>query len=133
MKADLGFAPVGILMALFPLYVLLWNLVGREIITVDNSEIVIRKTVLGIGIPQTYQLSLVHNLRVSLANPTLFTWEHNMQEWGLAGGSVAFDYQGKVYRFGILLRKQHADILVTKIIQYLSSSVHKFSTLEVKV
>ena len=120
-----------ILIFLFPLYVFLWNLVGKEIIEINNEKIVVRQTIFGVGLRQTYQLALVSNFRVSLANPALFTLENNLQEWGFAGGSIAFDYQGRICRFGLLLWKEEAGALVTKINQYLASPAQNSPALAV--
>ena len=129
---DPNFACVGILIVLFPLYVLLWSLVGKEIITISRNEIIVRQTIFGIGFRQTYQLSQVSNLRRYLTDPALFTLERNLQDWGFAGGSIAFDYSGKVCRFGLLLPKEDADVLVAKINQYLATSANSFSRSTVK-
>ena len=114
---------MGVLIVLFPLYVLLWNLVGKEIITIDRDKIIVKQTIFGRGFRQTYQLSQVSNLRRYLTDPALFTLERNLQDWGFAGESIAFDYSGKVCRFGLLLPKEDADVLVAKINQYLATSV----------
>lgn len=129
---DPNFACVGVVIALFPLYVLLWSLMGKEIITINREKIVVRQTIFGIGFRQTYQLLQVNNLRRSLTDPALFTLERNLQDWGFAGGSVAFDYTGRVCRFGLLLTKEDADTLVAKISQYLAISAKSFSKSTVK-
>ena len=121
-----------IVTVLFPLYTFLWNLVGKEIIEINKDKLVVRQSIFGVGFRQTYQLSLISNLRASLANPAMFTLENNLQEWGFAGGSVAFDYKGSICRFGLLLWKQEAELLVTKINQYLARPTQNPSTLAVK-
>lgn len=130
---DLGFSCMGAAIALLPVYALCWNVLGKEIIDINRNEIVVRQTIFGVGLRQTYQLSQVRNLRRSLTEPALFTWERSMQFWGFTGGSIAFDYQGRVCRFGLLLSKEDADVLVTKITQYLTTFADSFSTSTVKV
>jgi len=115
-----NFSCIGIVIVLFPLYAMLWNIVGKEIITINKEKIVIRQTIFGSGFSQTYQLSQVSNIRRSLTEPALFTLENNMQYWGFAGGSVAFDYKGRICRFGLLLSKENADVLVAQINRYLN-------------
>ena len=51
----------------------------------------------------------------------MFTLETNMQGWGFAGGSIAFDYEGNICRFGLLLPKEDADLVILKINHYLST------------
>ncbi len=122
-----GFTFVCILIVLFPLYALLWNIVGKEIVTINSHNLTIQQAIFEMGFRQTYQISQVSNFRRSLTNPALFTLERNLQDWGLAGGSIAFDYSGRVCRFGLLLSKEDADVLVTKINQYLATSANSFS------
>jgi len=129
---DPNFTCVAVVMVLLPLYVLLWNLIGKEIVTIHRDKIIVRQTVFGIGFRQTYQLSQVSNLRGSLTDPALFTLERNLQDWGFAGGSIAFDYSGRVCRFGLLLSKEDADILAAKINQYLATSANSFSRSTIK-
>ncbi len=129
---DPNFSCVGVAIVLFPLWVLLWNIVGKEVITINKEKIVVRQTIFGAGFRQTYQLSQVSDLRRSLTDPALFTLENNMQGWGFAGGSIAFDYKGRVCRFGLLLSKEHADVLVAKINQYFAPTANSISTSTVK-
>ena len=105
---------------LFPLYAFLWGIAGKEIITISTDKIMIKQDVFGMGFRQTYQFSRITNMRSSITNPTLFTLEKNMQEWGIAGGSVAFDCNGRLIRFGLQLQKKDADELVVRIKQYIS-------------
>lgn len=112
----------GIGVFLFPIYALLWNLIGKEIITVTKNDLVIKQDVLGMGFQQTYRLPQVRNLRGALADPAPFTLEKNMQDWGFAGGSVAFDYNGKTCRFGLLLPMEDADRLAERINKFLIDS-----------
>ncbi len=129
---DLGFAYCWGGVILLPLYALLWNVIGKEIITITSNKIMIKQTILGVGFRQTYQLSQVNNLRGSLPKPAKFTFERNLQSWGLASGSVAFDYKGNICRFGLLLSKEDADVLVAKINQYLRASTESPSTSVIK-
>ncbi|HCK66996.1 MAG TPA: hypothetical protein DHW49_12090 [Anaerolineae bacterium] len=129
---DPSFLCVGIAIIFFPLYAILWNLVGKEVIIINKEKIVVKQVVFGIGFKQTYQLSLVSNLRGSLIDPAPFTLEKNMHDWGFAGGSVAFNYKGRDCRFGLLLSKENADVLAAKINQYLVASANSFSSSTVK-
>ena len=129
---DLNFLCVGVAIIFFPLYAILWNLVGKEIIIINKEKIVVKQVIFGVGFRQTYQLSLVSNLRASLTDPAMFTLEQSMQRWGFAGGSVAFDYKERICRFGLLLSKDNADVLVAKINQYLATSANSFPTSTVK-
>jgi hypothetical protein len=129
---DFGFAVCWVGIILFPLLAWMWGAIGREIITINNSKIMIKQTIFGVGFRQTYQLAQVNNLRRSLTDPDMFTFEKNMQGWGFAGGSIAFDYQGRVCRFGLILSKEDADVLATKINQYLATSANSLSSSTVK-
>jgi hypothetical protein len=45
-----------------------------------------------------------------------------MAQWGLSGGTVAFDYRGKTHRFGIQLQETDAATVVETLKQYLPAS-----------
>lgn len=110
-----------VIFSILPVYALLWSFFGFEIVTITTDEIKIKQSLFGMGMTQIYKLSLIKNLRTSLHDPAPFTLERNMQDWGFAGGNIAFDYYGgRLCRFGIHLPEKDAYELVAKIKQYIS-------------
>lgn len=86
----------------FSVYLLSWQLFGKEIIQVSVQSLIAERVVLGVGFPKEYSAEHVRALRVSaLANIQMMSrWSRNGQFYGLSGGWIAFDYGAKTIRFG---------------------------------
>ncbi|MCP9462762.1 MAG: hypothetical protein NNA24_12040 [Nitrospira sp.] len=97
------------------LYAWLWQVMGKEIVTVQSGSLTLRRDVGGFGFDKVYGLDQVHELR---AEPALFDpmdLSMALQLWGIGGGAIAFDYEGKTRRFGIGLDETEAKQAVTAI------------------
>ena len=80
------------------IYFWLWNLAGHEIVSLTPTSLTIRRDILGFGRSREYDLPSVKNLRIAftLANTNLTI---PAQSFG-GGGTIAFDYGAKTFRFG---------------------------------
>ena len=80
------------------IYFWLWSPAGHEIVLLTPTSLTIRRDILGIGRSSEYDLPSVKNLRVEVMlgknNLHLFSTQ------SLAGGTMAFDYGAKTFRFG---------------------------------
>jgi hypothetical protein len=86
---------------MFVAYTWLWTAVGREIVSIAEGALKIKRDVLGLGPTREYDLSRVQNLRVSAGTPDPFGWSASTRSWGMPqAGVVAFDYGAKTFRFG---------------------------------
>jgi len=100
------------------LYFLLWQLVGREIITIDGLVLRIQR-----GLPfwmrtREYRLEDVKDLRMPPAVP--LPWPFGAQQasaWPMSAqaGWLAFDYGAKTIRFGLGLEEAEAKMLLAEI------------------
>jgi hypothetical protein len=84
----------------FAAYIWLWMLVGKERILMGASTLHVKRDVLGLGRTRAYELYKIRNLRLA---PQLAGWRDTgatVRLAGLAGGLVAFEYEGKTVRFG---------------------------------
>jgi hypothetical protein len=99
----------------FAIYSWLWNLMGREIITVHGRALTTRRDIGGYGFDKEYDLSQVRDLRVSGLGSNPSDFSANLQFWGLGGGLVVFDYGAKTYRFGVGLDEAEAKLVAGKI------------------
>jgi hypothetical protein len=104
---------------LFVLYAWLWGAYGKEIVTIDKNNLVIKQSIFGHGLQKSFELHQLNHFRTSQYDPPLFSWDRSMQDWGFKGGNVAIDYNGAPIRFGLRLSEQDADILVLKINEFL--------------
>jgi hypothetical protein len=99
----------------FAIYMWLWNLMGRQIITVHGHALTTRRDIGGYGFDKEYDLAQVRDLRVSVMGFKAWDFSASLQFWGLGGGVVAFDYGAKTCRFGTGLDEAEAKLVVGKI------------------
>ncbi len=104
---------------LFVLYTLAWMLRGQEVISVSEGKLTIKRDIFGWGPTKTLDIRELHNLRASGYFGSLFSWNYSLAYWGLTGGTVAVDWQGKPQRFGIQLSEGEANLLVQDLKPYL--------------
>lgn len=96
-------------------YAWLWQVMGKEIVTVRDGSLTLRRDVGGFGLDKVYDLDQVRELR---AEPAVFDpmdLSMALQLWGIGGGAIAFDYEGKIRRFGIGLDETEAKQAVAAI------------------
>jgi len=84
----------------FTLYVWLWQIKGCEVITISPTSLSIKREIFGYGPTKHYDVSEFRQFRVAplTYNPTDF--RTGMAFWGIGGGTLAFDYGFKTFRFG---------------------------------
>ena len=97
----------------FVSYAFLWGAFGREIISVKNGIVRIKRSIFGYGPSTDFQANRVSNLRASGFFAPMMSWSFGMAYWGLSGGTIAFDYAGKTKRFGIHLSENDATQLAS--------------------
>jgi hypothetical protein len=90
----------------FALLTWLWNFAGVELIVLGPSTLATKREVLGIGPPKEYDLQSIGNLRVSVGMSNFNNPMSQFQTMG--GGTIAFDYAAKTFRFGIGLDEAEA-------------------------
>lgn len=92
------------------LLALLWNLVGREVITVDGRTLAVRRVIGTFGPSREYDLASITNLR---AEPGPFGGLRATSSLPTSRfGAIAFDYGARTHRFGVALEGED----VTKLI-----------------
>jgi len=104
-----GLPPLVVLCVWFPLWTvagfmmmlaLAWTLAGREVITLTDEALLIRREVGGLQRSRSFDLTGLTNLRYAplVYNAFSFSfaesWGSQLQMIGLAGGAVAFDHGG---------------------------------------
>lgn len=77
-------------------YLLLWQLGGREIITVNEQTLMVRKQLFGVGRSQVYQARHIRRLRV--ARHIIHTAQNNTQ---IRCDPLVFDYGASTIRLGL--------------------------------
>jgi hypothetical protein len=95
----------------------LWVLVGKERILMGASTLRIKRDILGFGVPRTYDLRKIRNLRVDIQPITSANRDVVLRLSGLAAGSIAFECEGKAICFGLSLSDTEARTIVDRMRQ----------------
>jgi hypothetical protein len=102
----------------FAVFILTWQLFGKEVIEVSSQAIITKRVLFGVGSPKEYSYEYIQALRVSLhANGDLFGWSRAGRMYGLSGGLIAFDYGAKTIHFGIGIDEAEAKQILVEITQ----------------
>jgi hypothetical protein len=98
-----------------------WTAFGKEIVTIREGTLNIKRDILGYGRTRSFAIGSVSNLRASGFFPSDSYWENYLVQFKLAGGTVGFDFQGKIKKFGIQLTEPEAQEVVRDLKPYLPS------------
>jgi hypothetical protein len=98
----------------FVVTAVLWQLAGREIITINSLSLSYRLEAFGIGHSRSFHASEVRHLRATEYQANAFT---NQRSWfpqffGSGVGPVAFDYGARTIRMAPSLEEAEAKMLV---------------------
>jgi hypothetical protein len=101
----------------FALSAVLWQLGGKEVITVDLTTFEHRIEAFGIGKSKRYALAEIKNVRVAEYTPG---GSSNQAAWipplmGPGHGPLAFDYGARTFRVGPALEEAEAKLLLEQL------------------
>jgi hypothetical protein len=102
------------------MYILFWQISGREIILVSNTGITTSRSILGFRLfPKEYSSEHIKELRIStsMSSNDIFGWSRASRFYGMGGGLIAFDYGAKTMNFGIGIDEAEAKQILIKIHQ----------------
>jgi hypothetical protein len=102
---------------------ILWQLAGREVVTIDSSSLSYRVEAFGIGRSRSFRTPEVKNLRsTEYASSTLMNQRMLFPPiFGGGYGPVAFDYGARTFRIAPSLDEAEATMLVSEIASHLPS------------
>ena len=94
---------------------LLWNLIGKEVVTLEHGVLTIAKQLGPVGLPKRYDLSHVRDARV--APPPVRSGRRQYRGTGWPGfgavlSGIAFDYGARTFHFGADLDEAEAKYLL---------------------
>jgi len=104
---------------LWAAYALLWNVFGKELVTVDSGNLVLKMDFLGYGRSKVFPVSQVSSLRASGLFGSDLQRSSATWAWGLGGGVITFESGGKTHRFGIQLEESEAQEVVGLLAEHL--------------
>lgn len=99
----------------FAIYAWLWQVLGKEIVTVHGQTFRVRRDIGRFGFDKEYDLLQMRNLCVEEVRFNPLDFSSSLQLWGIGGGVIVFDYGAKTYRFGAGLDEVEAKQTVTAI------------------
>lgn len=100
---------------LLAIYAWLWQVIGKEIVTVHGQTCTVRRDIAGFGFDKRYDLVQMRNLRVEPAQFNPLDISSVLQLWGIGGGTIAFDFGSRTHRFATGLDETEASQAVTVI------------------
>jgi hypothetical protein len=117
----LGFLSIWGILGTTRFYAMFWHLFGKEVITVSNDSLTLRRQVLFLGRDHVYQARKITGVRFTpLKKKTDGRWStESLWRFGIA--RIAFDFDGKTYRFGDGLSETEAEQIIARIWHYLVS------------
>lgn len=102
---------------LVAIYAMLWQIIGKEMVTVHGQTFKTRRDIGGFGFEKAYDFLQMRELRVGQVEFNPMEISSSLQLWGVGGGVIAFEYGGKTHRFGAGLDETEAKQAVTAIKQ----------------
>lgn len=78
----------------------LWMSIGREIVTLGNDTLTIRREILGRGLNQAFKMRHIEDLRVTSDPFNLYQFVTSLRPLGIGGGKLLFDYLNLTIQFG---------------------------------
>lgn len=97
------------------IYAWLWQVLGKEIVTVQGQTFKTRRDIGGFGFDKEYDLLQIRDLRLGQVGFNPLDFSSSLQLWGIGGGVMAFEYGARTYRFGTGLDEVEAKQAVTAI------------------
>jgi hypothetical protein len=104
---------------MWAIYWWLWSGFGKEIVTIREGMLSIRRDILGYGRTRSFPIGIVKDLRPSGFFPSDSYWENYLVQLKLADGTVGIDVQGQVKKFGVQLTEPEAQEVVQELKPYL--------------
>jgi hypothetical protein len=107
----------------FAFAVIIWQVFGREIIGVEDGNLIYRVEALGIGRTRAFTSAQIARLRAidmdTSGQSRGSNWMRAPALFGQGTGSVAFDYGARGYRIGVSLDGVEARFLIDELKQWL--------------
>ena len=110
------------LSGLLVVFLWLWNMKGKEVIRVSDSELIRYREYVWFSRTRKYQTKHVANLRLTEINPSALEMGGGMEFWGLSGGTITFDYGQDIQKIGLGIDESEA----TQIIELIKCRFGRF-------
>ncbi len=95
----------------FALATILWGFFGKEILSVNQGVLTIKRDIFGLGPRRRYDIIKITNLRATVPANSVTADQYNRPKYGLYSGAIYFDYEDKRIMIGAGLPKPEAEEL----------------------
>lgn len=100
------------LSGMLAIFIWLWNNRGREVIRISDTELIRSREYVWFAKSKVYATQYITNLRVSDLSPTSLEMGGGMEFWGLAGGTITFDYDSGLGKIGLGIDEAEAGRII---------------------
>jgi hypothetical protein len=97
-----------------------WMAFGEEVLSVAQEVLTIARRVGPLQIRRCYALHECSSLRASGWFGLPMSFSDSLRLWGLTGGTIAVDCNGKPIRFGIGLEEAEANVIVKQLMPFIA-------------
>lgn len=104
------------------LKIFLWNLRGKEKLTITDKELVLEKLGTIFSTQKKYEIELVSNFSLNKNIDNFFSSIFRPTIWGLRGGKIVFKYQEKSIYLGQTLDATESQKLIDKLNEKLQAT-----------
>ena len=106
----------------FVVYILLWQLFGKQVVEVSKQALTINQIGFGFGFPKKYLVEHIKLFRISTSTNIYgmfgWSWTRKLSD-GLSYGLIAFDYGSKTINFGGGINKAESKQILIEITLFL--------------
>ncbi len=114
---------VWVLGGAWAILILLWSLVGREVVSVERGLLIVRQELLGFGRKREYDLAQVRDVRTRGSQKTWGRQGIAAPGFGPKEGTIVFDYGAATFGFGLGLEEGEAKVILEQLQPYLGGQV----------
>ncbi|MCB9134365.1 MAG: hypothetical protein H6636_02995 [Anaerolineales bacterium] len=102
----------------FGIYVYVWQLAGKEIVEINSQTMSISRQILRWKKSNNYSSNLVRNVRINVQSVS-FAPLQTFRKLSGRTGMIIFDYEKKIFHFGLDIDETEAKQIITALTQYL--------------
>lgn len=100
---------------LLAVFIYFYNMEGREIVRISDSELIRTRQYVWFSRSRIFATERITNLRLTEIDPSALEMGGGMEFWGLSGGSITFDYELGIEKFGLGINENEASQIIATI------------------
>ena len=114
------FPPI-LLISLYPLYMLLWHLGGKERVEIESGQMNVYEIRAFWKQKKVFAINQIEHIRKTEVTGSAALHDWGMKRWGMTNGKVAFDYARQTNRFGKNMNDTQTELVVKTLSEWLAS------------